>query len=129
MFFVRAALVIFVVVLLLPTNDREKSDFYIAVGRTLSDLGGFCTRNPDVCERVNAAFHSFIRKLRETTQMIEERVREGGEEDRPKSSDHPRDQRLQQGTEAPSQIAPASHSQHTLKAADLQPAWRGPGDI
>lgn len=132
MFFVKAAFWIFLILLLMPTNDKDKSDFYIAAGRTLSDLGGFCTRNPDVCDKTGTLFDAIVRKLRNTTQMIEDLVREVGADSQPDSfqPDPMNEPRRREGAQGDARIAPAaSNSQHTLEPIDFQPTWRGPGRV
>jgi hypothetical protein len=137
MFFVRAAFWIFLILLLMPTNDKEKSDFYTAAGRTISDLGDFCTRNPDVCDKTGAIFSMFIRKIQAAVQSIDEAIgSEGGGADgvddrhpgyttRERTPD-PR----HRGAHGDARMAPAvSRSQHTLRPDDLAPAWRGPGGV
>jgi hypothetical protein len=132
MFFVRAAFFIFLILLLMPSSDKEKSDFYIAAGRTISDLGGFCDRNPDVCERTGAIVEGIIRKVRNTVHMIEEAIGDGEPQDGPDYG--PRDRsggpRQQRGAAVNMMIAPAvNDSQNTLRPDDLAPQWRGPGGV
>lgn len=119
MFFVRAAFWIFLILLLIPTSDKEKSDFYIAAGRTISDLSNFCERNPDVCERTGAMLETLMRKVRDTTVMIEDMLREAGSEGEA--------MRLAPGQSGEARLAPTgSGGQNTLRPDDLRPAWRGP---
>ena len=74
MFFVRAAFWIFLILLLMPTNDKEKSDFYTAASRTVADLSNFCNRNPEVCDSTGAIFETILHKMRTTVEMLEEMV-------------------------------------------------------
>jgi len=145
MFFVRAAFWIFLILLLMPTNDREKSDFYTAAGRTLSDLGDFCTRNPDVCDKTTSIFSTILRKIHAAVQSIDQAI--GGDEAGADRDDGrhpgyttrertPPDPRAHRGALGDARMAPtsstsstASGSQNTLKPDDLAPAWRGPGGV
>jgi hypothetical protein len=132
MFFVRAAFWIFLILLLMPTTDKEKSDFYVAAGRTLSDLGGFCDRNPDVCDKTSAIFETILHKVRTSVKMLEDMIRSENADHDPAalSRGRPGDPRMQRGTGLDPRIAPAAvSSQQTLRADDLEPTWRGPGGI
>jgi hypothetical protein len=148
MFFVRAAFWIFLILLLMPTNDREKADFYTAASRTLSDLGSFCTRNPDVCDSTGAIVESLLRKVRNTVDMLEEMVtpeqsranavpvqRPNESQHRPQRGAGERGDRAERGDrvnrgDRAEMIAPASsRSQNTLRPEDLRPTWRGPGGV
>jgi hypothetical protein len=143
MFFVKAAFWIFLILLLMPSNDKEKSDFYVAAGRTMSDLGSFCGRNPDVCDKTGAIFDTVVQKVRTTIEMLEDIVRSDGEEHDPYSTTRGRsgDPRLHRGARSDMlMMAPATTgavpvstgstgSQDTLRPDDLEPAWRGPGRV
>jgi hypothetical protein len=138
MFFVRAAFWIFLILLLLPTNDKEKSDFYTAAGRTISDLSDFCTRNPDVCDKTSAIFSMFVRKIGAAIQSIDETISRDGQQPGGQDGRHPGyttrertpDPRSQRGAAGGARMAPAANgSQHTLRPDDLAPTWRGPGGV
>ena len=134
MFFVRAAFWIFLILLLMPTSDKEKSDFYTAAGRTISDLGDFCTRNPDVCDKTGAIVTMVFRKIQDTVRSIDEAIGRNGEGIDRGDERHPGyttrertpDPR-QRGDNGEARMAPAGdRSQNTLRKEDLAPAWRGP---
>jgi hypothetical protein len=129
MFFVRAAFWIFLVLLLMPTSDRQKSDFYVAAGRAVSDLGGFCTRNPDVCNQTTAIFDMVVRKIRNTVQLIEDAISTDNDERSPGYGGHERvnDPRARRGALNDAHMAPASDTRDTLRPEDRSPSWRGPG--
>lgn len=78
MFFVKAAFWITVVLLLLPSNGHERFELYTTAQRTISDIGGFCTRNPDVCEKTSAFFKGIVQKLKSTTDSVEEMLQDAG---------------------------------------------------
>lgn len=129
MFFVRAAFWIFLILLLMPTSDKEKSNFYVAAGRTVSDLGGFCTRNPDVCNQTTAIFDMIVRKIQNTVQFIEDAISTDAP---PGYGEHERvsDPRARRGALNDARIAPASSTTHdTLRPDDRSPNWRGPGGV
>ncbi len=127
MFFVRAAFWIFLILLLMPTNDKEKLDFYTAAGRTVSDLGSFCDRNPQVCEKTAALFETIIHKMRTAAEILEDMVRSTGPGGNPR--ERRRDADMQGVSSTGAISSTAAVSQQTLRPDDLQPAWRGPGGI
>ena len=143
MFFVRAAFWIFLILLLMPTNDREKSDFYTAAGRTISDLGDFCNRNPDVCNQTGAIFTTLLRKIQAAVQSLDEAISRSGDASGERHSGYTSgytsgfttrertpDPRRQHGAQGDARMAPAvNNSQNTLRPTDLAPAWRGPGGV
>lgn len=119
MFFVKAAFWVFLIFLLIPTSGNEKSDFYNVTGRTIADLSNFCDRNPDVCEKAGAMLETLLRKVRNTTVMVEDMLREAGSEATPMRAapNQPGDARM-----APT----GSNGQNTLRPDDMHPTWRGP---
>ena len=132
MFFVKAAFWIFLILLLMPSNDKEKSDFYVAAGRTMSDLGSFCSRNPEVCNKTTSIVETVVQKVRTTLQMLEDMVRSDGAGRDPRDTPPQRssDLRRQSGATGSLPAAPTSgSSQHTLRPEDMQPTWRGPGRV
>jgi Family of unknown function (DUF5330) len=134
MFFVRAAFWIFLILLLMPTSDKEKSDFYTAAGRTISDFGEFCTRNPDVCDKTGSIVTMIFRKIQDTVHSIDEAISRSGEGMDRDDGRHPgyttRERNpdpRQRGANDDARMAPAvDRSQNTLRKEDLAPAWRGP---
>jgi hypothetical protein len=132
MFFVKAAFWIFLILLLMPSNDREKSDFYVAAGRTMSDLGSFCSRNPEVCNKTTSIVETVVQKVRTTLQMLEDMVRSDGAGRDPRDLPPQRtsDRRIQGDAhdDMPVSSIPDG-SQNTLRPEDMRPAWRGPGRV
>lgn len=134
MFFVRAAFWIFLILLLMPTDGKEKSEFYNAMGRTLSDFGQFCTRNPEVCDQTGAIVTMVFRKIQDTVHSLDEAISRSGE-GMDQDARHPPGYTTRERTPDPRQrgangdarMAPAvDRSQNTLRKEDLAPAWRGP---
>jgi hypothetical protein len=134
MFFVKTAFWIVLIILLLPSNGQEKFEIYVAAERTISDIAGFCTRNPDVCEKTANMVDGVVQKLRTTTEMIEDALRDSGigarreqtGEQRPGSNE--RHGQLY-GDDDPNMTASSSTAGDTLSGEDLRPVWRGPGRI
>ncbi len=128
MSFLKAVLLIMLVLLLMPSNSEEKYALYATAQRTIADIGGFCTRNPDVCERVSSGFKGIGQKLITTTDSIEGMLRDAGIGREPKSM-HERDFDRYDRQSAVHSIRPAatpSPLNDTLTPKDRNPEWRGP---
>jgi len=131
MFFVKAAFWIVLIILLLPSNGQEKFELYVAAERTISDIGGFCKRNPDVCEKTSAMAAGVVQKLRTTAEMIEEALRDAGiGAPREQTGEQPVSrERHGQLDDDPNMTASSSMSGDTLTSEDLRSSWHGPGRI
>lgn len=131
MFFVKTAFWIFLIFLLLPSNGQEKFEFYSTAERTIADIGAFCKRNPDVCEKTSAMADGVLQKLRTTTQMIEDVLRDAGIGARREQSDEQPYTRERHGKldGDPNMTATSSMAGDTLTNEDLRVSWRGPGGI
>lgn len=134
MSFVKAAFWIVVILLLMPTNAQERYDLYSTAQRTIADIGGFCYRNPDVCERTSAAAQGIVQKLKNTASTIEDMLREtgiGADRQRQRRDEREYDDRERHGAlRSPASVGSTSSlPADTLTPEDLRPAWRGPGAI
>lgn len=125
MFFVRAAFWILLVVLLMPSNSQEKLAFYGTAERTIQDVGGFCTRNPDVCDNTTSIFQAIIHKIGTTAEMLEDMIRQAGLEKDPRIIEEERPGR-QGAVLTDRNMSTASVTNDTLTTIDRDPSWRGP---
>ncbi|WP_125461691.1 MULTISPECIES: DUF5330 domain-containing protein [Rhodomicrobium] len=132
MFFVKAAFWMTVVLLLLPSNGQERYELYATVQRTAADIGSFCTRNPEVCEKTSSIASGFVQKLKNTAQTIEDMLRETGIASRrhEQSSLDPARYPRHKGWGGDAGVSSTSSlNGDTLTSEDLRPRWRGPGRI
>jgi Family of unknown function (DUF5330) len=131
MFFVKTAFWIFLILLLLPSNGQEKFEFYSTAERTIADIGGFCQRNPDVCDKTSAMAQGVMQKLRTTTGMIEDALRDAGiGARREQTGDQPYDRERHGQLDNDSNMAATSAMPaDALTAEDLRVSWHGPGRI
>lgn len=132
MFFVKAAFWIVLIILLLPSSGQEKFELYVAAERTISDIGGFCKRNPDVCEKTSSMVSGVVQKLRTTTQLIEEALRDAGiGARRDQTGEQPvlPERHGQLDDDDPDMTGASSLSGDTLTSEDVRPIWHGPGRI
>jgi hypothetical protein len=70
MFFIRAAFWLIILVLLLPTDEGQRSDVYGTAEAAVKDVSAFCERNPTVCEKGRGAFDVFMQKAEFGAQML-----------------------------------------------------------
>lgn len=70
MFLIRTAFWLSLLILLLPTDEREQKIVYGNAEAAVNDLRSFCTRNPDVCEASKNAAHTFSQKAQFGAKML-----------------------------------------------------------
>jgi Family of unknown function (DUF5330) len=77
MFLIRAAFWLSVAILFIPANPQTGEsprvtvvNAFLAAKATISDLSGFCDRNPDVCVTGSAAFDLFAQKAENGVRML-----------------------------------------------------------
>jgi hypothetical protein len=119
-FLLRTAFWLSIVVMLLPTPDSMKTPDGVgaakavsAASATMSDMGQFCTRQPEACNVGSQALTQFGHKAQASAKWVYEFLTE----------------KLGDNTAArPAKATPADleGSQNTLTASDTAPAFRGP---
>jgi hypothetical protein len=136
-FLLRVAFWLTIVLALLPSGGGTQqsaqakvgaTDAMVAAGAAVSDMSGFCDRQPDACEVGAQAAVVIGQRAQAGAKLVydflSEHATQGGETgsvDKPKSSSAAAP-RL-----AAARTSPASPgSQNTLKDSDLEPAWHGP---
>ncbi len=129
MFFVKAGFWILVIILLLPSNGQERYELYATAQRTVADIGSFCTRNPDVCEKTSSAASGMLNKLKTAADSIEDMLRDAGIGARREIKDNDPQYRERQGQLDGDSRMTTSSMPGTLTPNDLRPSWRGPGRI
>jgi hypothetical protein len=122
-FLLRVAFWLSIVLVLLPTGAPKTTqtasinpiEAVSAAGAAVSDMSQFCDRQPDACEVGAQAATAFGQRAQAGAKMvldfINEKMNETGSI------------KTQPGKTAEPVSRPA---QNTLKASDIQPAWRGP---
>ena len=131
-FLLRMAFWLSVVLVLLPSGGSQRTpstpsaelgavEAVSAASATVSDMRGFCTRQPDACAVGSQAAVAFGQRAQAGAKMVYEFISERAA---------PRETGSVTAVKATRQVtpsaAPATKSQDTLTAADLVPAWRGP---
>lgn len=123
-FLLRTAFWLSIVLVLLPSGGAPQSvalkfdaaDAVSAAAATVSDMSGFCSRQPDACVVGGQAASAFGQRAQAGAKFLYEYL-------------HDRMAPAETGSVAPrSKTQTASsqpQSQHTLTPADAKPAWRG----
>ena len=70
LFLIRAAFWLMIIVLLLPTDDRQRSEVYGTAQAAVNDVASFCDRNPETCARGKDAFAVFVQKAEFGARML-----------------------------------------------------------
>src|SRR5215471_8920582 len=130
-FLLRMAFWLSVVLVLLPSGGSQQRiatapsaelgamETISAAFATVSDMRGFCTRQPDACAVGSQAAVAIGQRAQAGAKMVYDFISErAAPRDTGSITTKPR--------QVASQVAPAAKSQDTLTAADLVPAWRGP---
>lgn len=103
-----------------PSSDLGAMETLSAASATVSDMGRFCSRQPDACAVGSQAAAALGQRAQAGAKMVYDFISERGA---PRETGSVTTKPTRQ---VASQAAPAAKSQDTLTAADLVPAWRGP---
>ena len=121
LFLIRTAFWLMIIVLLLPTDEQQRSEVYGTAQATVHDVATFCDRNPETCARGKDAFGVLVQKAQFGARMLMDLINGKDEADgfgEPSSG-------------RPSLFEPArldtGASQDTLNPEDREEAWSGPG--
>jgi hypothetical protein len=127
MFLLRTAFWLMIIILLLPTDDRQRSEVYGTAEAAVKDVTGFCERNPEPCAKGRDVIDVFMQKAEFGAHLLMDFIngRTGGGDD--PSASWPS---TGASTEAAAAPAPASWetggSQDTLSPEDREAAWSWP---
>jgi Family of unknown function (DUF5330) len=124
-FLLKAAFWLTIVVLLLPASEKPAprlgaAEAVSAASAAVSDVRGFCARQPDACAIGSQAAVTFGHKAQAGAKMLYEFLG-----DRLGPSETGSVAAKPTSAAAPAAGATTRPSQHTLNPADLVPAWRG----
>ncbi|MDR4307489.1 DUF5330 domain-containing protein [Chelatococcus sambhunathii] len=136
-FLIRTAFWISLLLLVLPFSETTKGDgptaqdkasidamaALAAAGATISDVTGFCSRQPDACAVGGQAIKLVGERARESASAISDYLSQSPEREASKSGEP-----IRTGTTAKSAVAaPVAAGRQTLTPSDRKPAWRAPG--
>jgi hypothetical protein len=125
MFLIRLAFWLGLVVLLLPTDERQQARFYTTALATVERATTFCERNTQACAVAAQLWAMFLKKAEFGARMAVDLVSSGG-----RSNDGAGPQPLARTEPAPAHVRPKAElklpgERGTLTPTDLTPAWRG----
>lgn len=125
LFLIRTAFWMMIIVLLLPTDERQRGEVYGTAQAAVSDIASFCDRNPETCARGKDAFGVFVQKAQFGARMIMDLIN-----DRVEPSDEPTPGQDTRSSQASSVVERTSFdisaSRDTLNPEDREEAWSGP---
>jgi hypothetical protein len=120
MFLIRVAFWIGLVVLLLPTDERQQARLYGTAVATVERVTTFCDRNAQACAAGAELWSMFLKKAEFGARMAIDLMGSGAkDEDAGAARSQPASAKPRPEPKLP---APA---RGTLTPADLTPAWRG----
>ena len=131
LFLIRTAFWLIIIVLLLPTDERQRSEVYGTAQAAMNDLVTFCDRNPETCAKGKDAFGVFVQKAQFGARMLIDLVN-GRTDAGAGGSDMPASEPgSEPGSETEAIFEPTRFdlggSQNTLSPEDREAAWAGPG--
>ncbi|MGE3528995.1 MAG: DUF5330 domain-containing protein [Methyloceanibacter sp.] len=126
MFLLRTAFWLMIIVLLLPTDERQRSEVYGTAQAAVNDLATFCERNPDTCAKGKDAFGVFVQKAQFGARMVMDMINGRGTLSEGETAPALQGSGTESLFEQPPQAGPYG-SQDTLNPDDRDDAWGGPG--
>ena len=123
MFLIRVAFWLGLVVVLLPTDERQQARLYNTAVATVERVTTFCDRNAQACTAGAEFWATFVKKAEFGARIAVDLVSSGG---RKEGETVPTPVRVE--PEAPrGRPEPRAHpsARGTLSPADLTPGWRG----
>ena len=129
LFLLRTAFWLMIIVLLLPTDERQRSEVYGTAQAAVHDLATFCDRNPETCAKGKDAFGVLVQKAQFGARMLIDLINGNKGAGEGEGGTVTQDPEQNSGTDfpfEPSRFGPDG-SQDTLNPDDRQDAWGGPG--
>ncbi len=132
LFLLRTAFWLMIIVLLLPTDERQRSEVYGTAQAAVHDIATFCDRNPETCAKGKDAFGVLVQKAQFGARMLIDLLNgtksagegEGGTglQD---PEQYPEQNSVTNFPYVPSRLG-SDGSQDTLNPDDRDEAWGGP---
>jgi hypothetical protein len=127
----RLAIVLFIVVLFLPSSAEEKQRVHQSVSDAVQQVAGFCERNATLCDNVGSFAGAVADRAYYGAEMVYEAAigppRQGQGAQRP-ARPYPSQFDTQPSRNNGRARTQPARSSDTLRREDRAPAWRGPGD-
>lgn len=129
MFLIRMAFWVGVVVLLLPTDERQQARVYGTAVATVERVATFCERNAQACAAGAELWATFVKKAEFGVRMaIDLATSSGRKEEEPapaRTQPASAKARPEPKAETKTEMKVPAAVRGTLTPADLAPAWRG----
>jgi len=126
MFLIRVAFWLGLVVLLLPTDERQQARLYNTALATVERATTFCERNAQACTVAAQLWATFLKKAEFGARMAIDLLSSGGRrEEAPPPAAHTQPASSPANAKAKVEPKPPPAGRGTLTRADLAPAWRG----
>jgi hypothetical protein len=138
LFLLRLVFWIMLILLLLPGSREDNRRLISSAERTVSDVQGFCQRNPGVCEDARITLASMLSRLRSGAEFVQAWLSQGGKLNKERIADTPdryispgaqREEQPQYQGDPPAPIRPTPKWQDSLNPADKQVPWHGPSRL
>ncbi len=129
LFLLRTAFWLMIIVLLLPTDERQRSEVYGTAQAAVHDLATFCDRNPETCAKGKDAFGVLVQKAQFGARMLIDLINGNNGAGEGEGGNVTQDPEQGSRTDfpfEPSRFGPDG-SQDTLNPDDREEAWGGPG--
>ena len=129
LFLLRTAFWLMIIVLLLPTDERQRSEVYGTAQAAVHDLATFCDRNPETCAKGKDAFGVLVQKAQFGARMLIDLINGTKSAGEGEGGTGIQDPEQNSGTNfpfEPSRLG-SDGSQDTLNPDDRDEAWGGPG--
>lgn len=123
MFLIRVAFWVGLVVLLLPTDERQQARLYGSTVAAVERIVTFCDRNAQACAAGAELWATFLKKAEFGARIAVDLVSSGGRRDEEAGPMRPQPASATSRPEPRTLTLPSSRG--TLTPADLAPAWRG----
>ena len=126
MFLIRLAFWLGLLVLLLPTDERQQARFYTTALAAVERATTFCERNTQACAVAAQLWAMFLKKAEFGARMAIDLVSSGGRSDEGAASQPLRTEPARSPAHPRPKAEPKLPGDRgTLSPADLTPAWRG----
>jgi uncharacterized protein DUF5330 len=122
-FLIRTAFWLMIIILLLPTDEQQRSEVLGTAQAAVNDVTTFCDRNPETCAKGKDAFAVFVQKAQFGARLLMDFI-----QDRTGNGDNATASMPESEAEAAPEPASfdMSGSQDTLVPEDREEAWSGP---
>jgi Family of unknown function (DUF5330) len=127
LFLLRLAFWILLICLLLPGSHDDSRRLLNSAERTVSDVRGFCQRNPGVCEDARLSLTIMLSRLRSGAEFIQTWLAQNDRREPPSAAPYPSENPAGPSSGQPPRLVP--RWQDSLNPADKQVPWRGPSRL